>query len=399
MWARLRLDISWAELLRTSGQLCLPARDRDIVQAELEQLWSGGENDALACLSVRSGFDLLLRAAQFQAGDEVLFSAINIPDMPRIAREHGLTDIPIDLLPGSTQVDPESLRQRISPRSRALVVAPLFGAKAELHEVATIAREHGLLVIEDCAQAFDGSSWRGDPAADVSLFSFGPLKTGTALGGAVCVVRDVALLQRMREVLQRDPPVQRHTFAKRVLRSISLKLASGRLAYGLLAKLISLTGGSLESAVDRVTKGFAGRDLLPQLRQQPHALNLELLLRRLSEHDSARWQRRRSHALRIIDTLGANRFTRDALQPGNAYWFVPLLVDGPEGIVQALRDAGFDVTRHGRMQLIENAVHGCPNAAQWLLQLVLLPCYPELTEAAIDRMCRTVSRTEHSQRT
>ena len=68
----------------------LAAGGRQVAQEKLESFWSEGRNDALACLSVRSGFDLLLQSFALPAGSEVLFSAVTIQDMPKIAEAHGL---------------------------------------------------------------------------------------------------------------------------------------------------------------------------------------------------------------------------------------------------------------------------------------------------------------------
>ena len=77
-----------------------------------------------------------------------------------------------------------------------ILVAHLFGSRVDL---APLARP-GVLLVEDCAQSFRGPGARGDPPADVSLFSFGSIKTATALGGALVRVEDAALRARMREL-------------------------------------------------------------------------------------------------------------------------------------------------------------------------------------------------------
>ena len=59
MWSRKRLDIGWFDLLAGFGA-CFSLRNRNQLQNEVEQLWSA-EEDSLASLSVRSGFDLLLK--------------------------------------------------------------------------------------------------------------------------------------------------------------------------------------------------------------------------------------------------------------------------------------------------------------------------------------------------
>src|SRR5690606_31664613 len=128
------------------------------------------------------------------------FSALNIKGMIKIVDRQGLTPVPIDLDIEHMAPRLELIERAITPATRAIVVAHLFGTRLDLAPLAAIARRRGIMLIEDCAQAFDGSRYRGHPEADVSMFSFGPLKTATALGGAILRVRDPALLSRMREI-------------------------------------------------------------------------------------------------------------------------------------------------------------------------------------------------------
>ncbi len=183
---------------------CLTRWDRAGLADDLEDLWSAAD-DAFACLSVRSGFDLWLKALQLPVGSEVLVSAITIRDMVRIIESHGLVPVPVDLQPDDLSVDLESLERAISPRTRAILVAHLFGTRQRLEPILDIARRHGLFVAEDCAQAFAGRHYTGHPQADISMFSFGSIKTATALGGAMLCVRDAQILAQMRQ-LQKSYP-------------------------------------------------------------------------------------------------------------------------------------------------------------------------------------------------
>src|SRR3546814_4011443 len=104
------------------------------------------------------------------------------------------------------------------PNTRAIVVAHLFGARLDLDPVIELAHRKGLVVFEDCAQAFDGQAYKGHPESDVAMFSFGPLKTATALGGAILRVRDAGLRGKMG-VIQDTYPVQpAGAYGKRVLK-------------------------------------------------------------------------------------------------------------------------------------------------------------------------------------
>src|SRR6185369_9747418 len=205
MWLRKRLDIRWSDF---GGALrdCVTSGDRTRLAADLQNFWSP-QGDALACLSVRSGFDLWLASLGLPPGSEVLVSAITIRDMVRIIETHGLVPVPVDIDPDTLAIDLDSLQQAISPRSRVILVAHLFGTRQPLADVLEIARQHHLLVAEDCAQAFAGRHYTGDPRSDVTMFSFGPIKTATALGGALLCVRDRGVLARMRK-LQAGYPIQ-----------------------------------------------------------------------------------------------------------------------------------------------------------------------------------------------
>src|SRR5215203_1135722 len=205
VYARHRLDLSVEDI--SCGVLsCVRHWRRERWEAEVLRRCSV-EDDRLVCLSVRSGWDLWLGAQGLRAGDEVLVSAVTHPDMVRIIRGHGLRAVPVDIDPETLAPRPWMLGAALTARTRALVVAHLFGGRMDLTDVARFAGEHGLLLVEDCAQTFQGPEKMGDPRADVSMYSFGILKTSTALGGAVLRVRDEEVLGRMREI-QASYPLQ-----------------------------------------------------------------------------------------------------------------------------------------------------------------------------------------------
>ena len=129
-------------------------------------------------------FDLLLQALDLPTGAEVLFSAITVPDMVRVALAHGLVPVPVDVCGSDFHLDLKSLRRAITEKSKLLVVAHLFGARPDMMAAYETAHAKDLFVVEDCAQAWGGPDWRGRGRADATLFSFGVIKTATAFGGA-----------------------------------------------------------------------------------------------------------------------------------------------------------------------------------------------------------------------
>jgi dTDP-4-amino-4,6-dideoxygalactose transaminase len=378
----MRLDIGWGDLAfaltscaRSGGSA--PARARRV-----EKLWSdtGG---ALACLSVRTGLDLFLRARGLPAGSEVLTSALTILDMARILERHGLVPVPVDVDLATIAPDLEALRALCTSRTRAVLVAHLFGGRVPMDPVVRFAREHDLLVLEDCAQAFAADGWTGHPEADLTMFSFGTIKTATALGGALLCVRDAETLDRMRRLHADDPLQRRSSFLSRVLRAYILKTLTQPRIFGAFLRLLLLTRLDLDSDLHGAVRGFPGHDLLAAIRHRPSAPLLGLIERRLRTYSPERVAARVAAARRAARLLprGA-RIPGSAASP-HAFWVFPLLAREPGRLVSRLRAAGFDATRHSSMVVVGGEA---PRARQVLEQSVFVPIAPDLSEREIERL-------------
>lgn len=354
----------------------------------------------LPCLSVRSGFHLLLEALRLPQGTEVAFSALTHPDMPQLARHHGLVPVPIDLDPETLAPEPASLAAAVTGRTRLVVVAHLFGGLVDLGPVLEAAAPRGALVVEDCAQAYAGPGYEGDPRAAVSMFSFGLLKTATALGGALLCVRDGRLRQRMIELQAAWPVQDRRAYAKRVALAAAF-LAGGRPApYGMLAGLHSLTGRDWDRRVNGAVRAFRAPsigDLVRHLEQRPSASLGAVLEHRRRTFDDGRLARR-SAAGELASTLLRERGIG---HPGSemlrrTHWLFPVVSAEPEILVARARAAGFDAARAASNLAVVPApashAERPPRVASSLLAgLVYLPMYPEIPEPDRRRLVGVVS--------
>ena len=242
MWSRKKIDIVWSDLLFGVWRTCFSPKRTWAIQ-RVETLWPDTEH-TLACLSVRSGFDLLLAALDLPCGSEVLVSAITIPDMIRIIEHHGLVPVPVDLDPQSMSPDNEAWQKAITSSTRAILVAHLFGGRASMEPILKLAHRHNLWVIEDCAQAFVGTGYQGHPDADASMFSFGTIKASTALGGAILRIRDSALLARMRASQATYPVQSRWHYLKRLAQSTGFKTLAYRPICALFVRICRAFGGN-----------------------------------------------------------------------------------------------------------------------------------------------------------
>jgi dTDP-4-amino-4,6-dideoxygalactose transaminase len=104
--------------------------------------------------------------------------------MARIVSEHQYVPVPVDVSVVTLSPDVEQIKIRTTKRTRAILVAHLFGSRIKLDAISEIARANNLQLWEDVAQGFDGVELHPDNLADISFYSFGMIKTRTALGGA-----------------------------------------------------------------------------------------------------------------------------------------------------------------------------------------------------------------------
>lgn len=393
MWIRLRLDIGWRNLCSGILGSLIPGK-RETAQEKLESVWSQGRNDALACLSVRSGFDLLLQAIALPEGSEILFSAVTIRDMPQIAEAHGLTPVPVDVSGSDYNIDLTSLQQAVTTKSRILVVAPLFGARLDMQEVLDFAREHNLFVVEDCAQVWCEPHWCGNEETDISLFSFGTIKTATSLGGALCRVKDSKVLARMHEIQTQEPIQSSGKFRFKLIKAAFLKAISTKFLFAVIVEIGKQFGKNVDDILGGVARGFSDKDLFTQLRQQPNRGTLRLLKHRLQTYDSQRITRRIKHAQLIIAKLKLQESQPELLDSQHTFWLFPFITDRPDEFMTFLRGHGFDTTQRGRLEIVppppDRPELSCPVATNLLNRTVFLPCYPEMTDVAINRMCKLI---------
>ncbi len=391
-------DIRWSDLLAGVEYAVLPYTPTR-AQARVEARWSEA-HDTLVCLSVRSAFDLLLQVLSLPRGSEVLMSAVTIPDMVQIVTQHGLVPIPIDVDSETLAIDAAQVQQHVSPRTKALLVAHLFGSRMCLDPIIDAAHAHGLLVIEDGAQVYDASAYRGHAASDISMFSFGPIKRQTALGGALIRVRDPVLLAELRRRQALYPRQTRSRFLQRLGRFMLLKALARPWPFTLFMLVCRRRGLDYDAVLHHAVRGFAGTDLR-RFRQQPSVPLLRLLDRRLRHADPQPIAQRAAVLSRLMGQHPA--LTR----PGgsakhHSHWMLPVQSSAPDTLVRLLRAHGFDATHKASSLVVVPSTLATlttttPNATQMLHHLVYLPVLPTLSERQIAYLHQIISEFEHQR--
>lgn len=159
---------------------------------------------AAYCIGCGNGLDslvLILKALGIGPGDEVIVPSNTFIATVLAVSYAGAAPVLVEPQLATYNIDPNRIEAAITPRTKAIMAVHLYGQCAEMDAINTIAKAHGLKVIEDAAQAH-GATWQGRRAgnlADAAGFSFYPGKNLGALGDAGCVTtNDPDLAKKVR---------------------------------------------------------------------------------------------------------------------------------------------------------------------------------------------------------
>jgi dTDP-4-amino-4,6-dideoxygalactose transaminase len=147
-----------------------------------------GVKHAVAVNSCTAGLHLSCLALGLQPGDEVIVPAMTFCATINAVIHAGATPVLVDVQPDTFNMDPDAVRKKITPRTRAIMPVHFAGRACAMDDLLAIAHEHGLKIIEDCAHAIETED-RGRKAGAIgscgvlSFYSTKNVVTGE--GGAV----------------------------------------------------------------------------------------------------------------------------------------------------------------------------------------------------------------------
>jgi dTDP-4-amino-4,6-dideoxygalactose transaminase len=203
-----------------------------------------GGGEAVGVANGTDAIELALRAAGVGPGDEVItVSHTAVPTVCAIERA-GATPVLVDIDPHTYTIGPAAASAAITPRTTAIVAVHLYGHPADLGAIVPLCKRHGLLLIEDCAQAH-GALYQGRKVGtfgQAAAFSFYPTKNLGAFGdGGAVYTADPALAARLRRLRNYGQEVRYH----HVERGVNSRLDEIQAAF-LAAKLPHLDWSNAE---------------------------------------------------------------------------------------------------------------------------------------------------------
>ncbi|MDO8553031.1 MAG: UDP-4-amino-4,6-dideoxy-N-acetyl-beta-L-altrosamine transaminase [bacterium] len=176
-----------------------------------------GAKFAIAFNSGTAALHAAYFAAGIKKGDEVIVPALTFAATANAALYLGATPVFADSDIRSGNMSVADAREKITNRTKAIVPVDYSGRPADLREFRALAKKHKLIFIEDAAQAL-GASYRGKPVgtqADMTMFSFHPVKSITTGEGGVIVTNSAAYARTLRLFRSHGISKDARTFVKK----------------------------------------------------------------------------------------------------------------------------------------------------------------------------------------
>ncbi len=160
-----------------------------------------GTSHAVGCANGTDAIEIALQAIGVKPGDEVIVPASTWISTAEAVTAIGGVPVFADVLPGLYTIDPQDIERKVTAKTKAVIPVHLYGLPCEMDEVMAVANKHGLMVMEDCAQAH-GATYKGQKVGtfgNAGSFSFYPGKNLGAYGDAGgMITNDAQVAENMR---------------------------------------------------------------------------------------------------------------------------------------------------------------------------------------------------------
>ncbi len=168
-----------------------------------------GVSHTVACGNGTDALQVAMMALELQPGDEVITTPFSFIATVEVIKLLGLKPVFVDVEPDTFNLNPQLLEDAVTERTRAIVPVHLFGQCANMEAIMAFAREHGIFVIEDNAQALgaeytfsDGSIQRAGTIGHMGTTSFFPSKNLGAFGdGGALFTNDESFAQMLASLV------------------------------------------------------------------------------------------------------------------------------------------------------------------------------------------------------
>jgi len=312
-------------------------------------------------------------AAGFKEGDEVIVSSITFAASSNCVLYCGAKPVFADIRPDTYNIDPASVRKLITPKTKGIVAVDFTGQAVELDELREICKEFNLILIEDAAHAI-GTKYKGQPVgsiADMTCFSFHPVKTVTGGEGGAITTNDESLYHRLLRL--RTHGITRNQ--SEMVHPTDALWYNEQVELGYNYRMTDFQAALLSSQLRKLPKFAARRKEIVEMYDKAFAEMPEIMVQReIPESDTTRH-------LYII------RLNLEKLRCDRRQFFDALYAERTCPQVHYL-----PVYYHSYYEKLGYQKGICPNAEKYYEEVMSIPLYYSLTDEDVDDVIRAVKK-------
>lgn len=332
-----------------------------------------GAKYAVVVANGTAALHLAALAAGFGEGDEVIVSSITFAASSNCVLYCGAKPVFADIRPDTYNIDPEAVEKLITPRTRGIVAVDFTGQSVEHDALGEICRKHGLVLIEDAAHAI-GTKYKGRPIgsiADMTCFSFHPVKTVTGGEGGAITTNDEKLYRRLMRV--RTHGITR--VMEEMVHPTDAAWYNEQVELGYNYRMTDFQAALLLSQLQKLPKFAARRREIVEKYNEAFSRMPELTVQReIPESDTVR------HL--YILRLNLERLNCDRRQ-----FFDAMYAENTCPQVHYL-----PVYWHSYYEKLGYGKGLCPNAEKYYNEVMSIPLYYSLTDYEVDDVIRAVGK-------
>lgn len=332
-----------------------------------------GAKYAVVVANGTAALHLAAMAAGFGEGDEVIVSAITFAASANCVLYCGARPVFADIRPDTYNIDPRSIEELITPRTKGIVAVDFAGQAVEHDAIRAICEKHNLILIEDAAHAI-GTKYKSKPVgsiADMTCFSFHPVKTVTGGEGGAVTTDDEQLYRRLMRI--RTHGITRNK--DEMVHPTDDIWYNEQVELGYNYRMTDFQAALLLNQLHKLPRFSARRREIVERYNRAFAEMSELTLQREIPESDTTWH---LYILRLkLETLNCSRRQFfDALYAENTCPQVHYL----------------PVYRHSYYEKLGYEKGLCPNAEKYYEEVMSIPLYYSLTDADVEDVIRAVKK-------
>ena len=332
-----------------------------------------GAKYAVAVSNGTAALHIAAMAAGVGPGDEVIVSPITFAASANCVLYCGATPVFADINPLTYNIDPACIEKKITEKTKAIVAVDFTGQAVELDAIREICKKHNLILIEDAAHSI-GTGYNGQPVgsiADMTTFSFHPVKTVTAGEGGAVMTNDEVLYRKLK--LFRSHGITRDR--AEMVHPTDADWYNEQVTLGYNYRMTDIQAALLISQLDKLGVFSTRRKEIVKMYNEAFAKMPEIKVQQeIPQSDTTR----HLYILRLdLEKLSCDRREFfDALHAENIYSQVHYL----------------PVYWHSHYEKLGYEKGLCPNAESYYMESMSLPLYYAMTDADVQDVIHAVKK-------